>query len=392
MEEIPVDFEPKLGRAVMGAQLLDFLPETGRMVHFLQVRQLVENDVVANGIGSLDEPPIEGDGALAGAGTPAEALVADGDVLEGQLPGGGKGGDPVRQFPCSHGSQMLFDGRTKVGRGIGDQERFGAELDAAICEFDGDEAAAKVDLGADPPSCGEMGAGVDPFQMFFEPAKVVVEEGLGGDAAASARDGEAHGAVRLDPEPIVAGARVADHQQRNGAGPHLQRFDAARRRDGLEEHGDSKSHGTAVGKCGLENRPWREAGRTFAGGIGKNSTSSIQGLAHNDATTFALNWKNGLAKTYVDEETIRPASAFRNNSTFDIILYTYLILCDIFWRQSKLRAIERWLEKEKISKWCLPRELRKRLPVLLPFFLFGGKFPSCDVTAFISMTCDQIKE
>jgi hypothetical protein len=53
--------EPAARRLIVRARLLDQLPESRRVIHPLQVHQLVDDHVVADRLGHVDEPPIEAD-------------------------------------------------------------------------------------------------------------------------------------------------------------------------------------------------------------------------------------------------------------------------------------------------------------------------------------------
>src|SRR5215467_491486 len=50
------------------------------MVHVFEMRQFVQDDVIAHEFRSLDEAPVQGNGAVPGTGTPARALVAHHDA------------------------------------------------------------------------------------------------------------------------------------------------------------------------------------------------------------------------------------------------------------------------------------------------------------------------
>src|SRR5438552_1420166 len=99
------------------------------MVHLAEVREFVENDVVADEDRSLDKTPIERDGAAAGTGTPAGTLVADADAADGETVRGGEFEDAGRKFFCGKEPKVAFDGRSEVECGGRDLEELVREGD-----------------------------------------------------------------------------------------------------------------------------------------------------------------------------------------------------------------------------------------------------------------------
>lgn len=94
--------------------MADLVPEPGGMVEVTEMRELVEDDVVANLVGDLDQAPVEGDAAAGGAGAPAGALVSDlhGRGLESVK--GGKLVNPMGELPGGEGAKGAFDVGTQV--------------------------------------------------------------------------------------------------------------------------------------------------------------------------------------------------------------------------------------------------------------------------------------
>ncbi len=74
-------FEPGFGFFHTGGAGADDVPEAGGVVALQQVGEFVDDDVVNDVRGRLDEAPIESDGVLGGARAPTVAEVGD--------PGGG---------------------------------------------------------------------------------------------------------------------------------------------------------------------------------------------------------------------------------------------------------------------------------------------------------------
>ncbi len=63
--------EPALGLVVVGAEPGNFGPKSTRMIHMPQMREFMQNDVVAYRNGRLDKTPIQRDIAMSGTGTPS---------------------------------------------------------------------------------------------------------------------------------------------------------------------------------------------------------------------------------------------------------------------------------------------------------------------------------
>src|SRR3954447_4586474 len=77
----PVATQPALVLAVVGAAPLDQLPKPTRMVHHLEVRDLVLDDVGEHRLGSQQQPPAEAHGPRRRATGPAARRGAGLQVL-----------------------------------------------------------------------------------------------------------------------------------------------------------------------------------------------------------------------------------------------------------------------------------------------------------------------
>ena len=91
-------FQPRFGFAEVWAGGFDAAPEAGGVVHFVEVHQLVDDDVVAHEGRGLDEAPVERDRGASGAGAPARALVADGHAGDAELMRGSEFEDAREEF------------------------------------------------------------------------------------------------------------------------------------------------------------------------------------------------------------------------------------------------------------------------------------------------------
>ena len=58
-------------RAVIGAESFDDRPETAAVIHFAQMRQFMDDDVIDDVSGEVDQPPVEPDAAAQAAAAPA---------------------------------------------------------------------------------------------------------------------------------------------------------------------------------------------------------------------------------------------------------------------------------------------------------------------------------
>jgi hypothetical protein len=117
-EQAGVFAKPFFGFAVVREGGFDVGPEAWGVVHFSEVHEFVDDDVVADEDGCLDEAPVEGDGYADGAGAPAGALIADGNapyfhaVLQGEFAGAGG------EFASGEGAEAGFNCATEVVGGI----------------------------------------------------------------------------------------------------------------------------------------------------------------------------------------------------------------------------------------------------------------------------------
>jgi len=110
-------FEPFFGALEVGAEAGDFAPEASRVVHFFQVSQLVQDDVIADENGSLYEAPIQGNRSAPGTGTPTGTLIADGDSGDLELVQGGQFHNARRQFARGELAEVALHSGAQVGGG-----------------------------------------------------------------------------------------------------------------------------------------------------------------------------------------------------------------------------------------------------------------------------------
>src|SRR5215471_6155452 len=72
--------EPKALRLGLGVKPLDHAPEARAVIHLDEMRHLVGDDIVEHGFGHEDEPPREGEVAIASAAAPARRRIAHADA------------------------------------------------------------------------------------------------------------------------------------------------------------------------------------------------------------------------------------------------------------------------------------------------------------------------
>ena len=128
-EQARVLLEPALRLTESRAQAFHFAPKAAGVVHFFQVGEFVQHEVVAHEDRSLHQAPVEGDGAAPGAGAPAGALVAHRYAPRGQLVQCGQLKYAPGQFLRRQLPQMPLDHRAEVAVRIRDRHGFAAKAD-----------------------------------------------------------------------------------------------------------------------------------------------------------------------------------------------------------------------------------------------------------------------
>src|SRR5258708_11121567 len=77
-EQAGMLLEPDFGLGEIRAQPLDLAPEMSRVVHLFEMREFVQDDVVADMARRLNKTPIQGYRAAPRAGAPSRTLVSHG--------------------------------------------------------------------------------------------------------------------------------------------------------------------------------------------------------------------------------------------------------------------------------------------------------------------------
>jgi len=207
--------EPLFGFAPGGEEFGDHGPEAVGMVHLAEVGEFVGDDVVPDVKGDLNEAPVEGDGAFAGAGAPAGALVPDLNVAEGELVDGSGLEHQRGQFGGGEAAEVVFDRGAPVH--VGGWEREGEVGDAGVVGAGGDrdELAAEPDLGSRAPGavCGWRPGMGEALELGADPGFLFEGETTGEGLVAASGNGQEHRAVTGDAEDVASCAGVATEDE-----------------------------------------------------------------------------------------------------------------------------------------------------------------------------------
>ena len=100
--------QPGARRFEVGTRASHQPPERRRVIHPLQMHQLVDHHVVADRVRHLHEPPVEADAALPRARAPSPALIADADTLDLEAVPRGELAEPRRQLAPRPIAELAF--------------------------------------------------------------------------------------------------------------------------------------------------------------------------------------------------------------------------------------------------------------------------------------------
>jgi len=124
-------FEPAFRLPERGAEPRHFIPEAAGVVHLLEVREFVQDEVVLNERRGLNQAPVKGNGATSRAGAPAGTLVAHHHPLYRQLVQRSQFEHPRGQFLLRQTPKVVLDGGPEVTSRIRDRHDFAAKLNQA---------------------------------------------------------------------------------------------------------------------------------------------------------------------------------------------------------------------------------------------------------------------
>src|SRR5437870_13588086 len=119
-EQARMLLEPLLSLLEFRTESGDFPPKPARMIHFLEMRQLVKGDVIAHEGWGLHQAPVERDRAAARAGPPARPLVAYRHSLYQKPVQGGQLEHSSRQLSRRQPANMSLEQRAPIQARLGD--------------------------------------------------------------------------------------------------------------------------------------------------------------------------------------------------------------------------------------------------------------------------------
>src|SRR6266403_3240530 len=191
------------------------------MVHFLQVRQFVEDDVVAHESRGLKQAPVERNRAAPGTGTPAGTLVAHSYARDAQLMPRRQFENSGRQLPGSQLPEMPLDGGAQVARPVRNPRHFPSEADdgpfASARRFQSDPFAAEEEFTASHPCVWAVLLMGLAQKLLFQPWYVSFRELSGFHVGAAARDGHTGRPIRVQPQDVAPRLGAADQPQAQAA-------------------------------------------------------------------------------------------------------------------------------------------------------------------------------
>ncbi len=197
-------------------------PEAPGVVHFLEVREFMQHQVVAHEGRGLHQAPIERDSAAAGAGTPAGALVTHRDPLHRQLVWRRQLKDARRQFLRRQLAQMPLDHRPEVLGRTRDAHGFTAETDQSgvlvVAGLQPDPFTAEVDFRSERPGCRPRGSKGLPQELPLQPDHVLFGEPPGFGNRSASRNGHAGRTVRAQAQDVTPRSPVANKAESHAPG------------------------------------------------------------------------------------------------------------------------------------------------------------------------------
>ena len=165
--------EPVPRGGVIGAGLRHELPERPRVIHSLQMHQLVNHHVVAHRFRHPCETPVQADVSASRARAPSPALIAHADARHGDAVLPGEIEKTRRQLASRAGAHLALDVRS--------------------------------DLDARPST-----RFFHPPSLLLDPAPLLLRELARLTLRSPSRNRDAHRAVVADADDVPAGARVTN--------------------------------------------------------------------------------------------------------------------------------------------------------------------------------------
>src|SRR6267378_1489634 len=113
----------------MGAEPRNLAPESPGVVHLFEMGEFMQDDVIANELGRLDETPVKGNGGFPRAGAPAGTLVTDRDSADDDLMQGCQFSHARWEFARRQAPEMALDHRAEVGDSVGSTKALRTKAD-----------------------------------------------------------------------------------------------------------------------------------------------------------------------------------------------------------------------------------------------------------------------
>lgn len=218
-----VKAQPGFGGAPGWVEGLNRSPEARGMVELDEVGEFVGDEVVANEGRGLDEAPIEGEGALAGTGTPTTSLGADADAVESGLKAVALSGraDQRGKFVSGQSAQLALHLQATVGRWI--RERSGEIRQLPLAGSQEDERfrlTTVPDLGSVAPrALGEVRIG-QGGSLALNPRGHPLHEATRVSQGAASGQRHPNSSIGQHTQQVSAGSGVMDELDRSREGSH----------------------------------------------------------------------------------------------------------------------------------------------------------------------------
>jgi hypothetical protein len=248
-------FNPTFRLSVIGTEMLNQPPKPRGMVVLLGMGQLMQDDVIPDGIRHLYQPPVERDGSPTRTRAPAGSLIADGDAIDRQGVLSSQLQRPCRQLAGSQLAEMALNDGTKIV-GVANAQGLVAKLYEMPVLIEADDEldfpAPVQNVGSVLPGGGMGGIFVVFLELFEDPVGIAFRESPGLFDRANPRNGCADGVVRLYADDVVPCSAIADELDgdRLGIDPQGMLDRSGVRTRGEKEvqlHGMSKSGLIVVG-------------------------------------------------------------------------------------------------------------------------------------------------
>ena len=212
-------FQPALGRMVIRTDTLDLTPEPRGVVHLPQVHQLVQNQIVTDERGRLNESPVQGNGPSSRAGTPTRSLIAHCDPTHGQLMEHCVFKNPRWEFLGRQPPQMPFNHSPEISGRIGHFDDLASKSNVAALSVDDRlnpyQLSTKMNLCSEQPFSWASGTRGEPLQLPLEPGDIAFGKSSRFRDGTAAGNCHSRGAVWSYSKHIPPRTRIADQDHWN---------------------------------------------------------------------------------------------------------------------------------------------------------------------------------